>query len=1244
MSNNMYLKFESNQVLSETHLNVTVSYLEEQIRRTRNSLLGAGIVSGFEVERPTTTSIKIFIGTAITSEGYLAQLESENFIGTGDKKNLIYDKIKTYEPKNLAFPYLGEADESTIVYPQFDGIVAGDIKLLLPNSDPKDDSNAFIVEGDLTNKVVVLFLECTAKELKNCEADNCYDYGKELIFKLQPLLMSRDSAVKLINAELQTSALSENTLKDKLLSRFKLTTLPLAKPRFNTITDTYTVNAWADLFKTKLSALKAELSIKNTSIDSAISTILDSTATPLSAFTTKLNTYLTNVASVPANNLGAWQYIYDFAVDFITAYEELVEALLDFLSYRIKSNLAFPMHIRLGIVPTLGNTTKIYNPADELFRHTYYSSQNVNEQQQAHHTATILLNRLSKIVEKFNASNLLQFGVVRITPDSGSTVALSKRSIPFYYGQPGQNTSPEIKSLWNAEYSRWNRQNRVLNYSENSNAVTYSDTGSANDSFDENTLLPLVYRQRDADFYRIEGILGLQYGTAYSAILNYRNNYGLPFELVMLKLNKTVSLPILNQEVYFMDLESLYNVLKVEITCLLGKSKTYFSSIKIDSSSSITANFSNITIAAEASKVSVSEAAPKASTAKVSNIEAKSESVGTQSLFGGTEVMASAQMSNELEYNFLQNSIGYYVGNQTFLPGILQSFLNPTQSNAISVLNAIDGVSKAITETFKDFDPAVYKTKVDTLLAAALTYINYAKGHSDAFFIQQKLVKKGELLDFLDRIYYECDWKKLEAVGKEKANRMNYIFKQNLLSEFIKYNPGVDHMAGVPKGGTFLLIFDEKGTVVGDLAIPYILNSSLPPIQYVLGVIQSIVITGQVKNAQGLGQPTAQFSIDNVPVALDSQGRYAKTVAANQSYVLKAVLAGFTTNQQIINVAENDVIQDIILIAVNDQPKTKVKITIKNAAGAALAGASIAFDNKTFTTDATGVVTIDVNTNTDYPYTVSLNGYYSQNLVANVKSVQLDVPIALHTKVLAQITVLDEAQKPFIDATVTIDGAVVIDQKDNVYSQEVDGDVTHTLKVVASGYGTYSETLNLGGKPFTKTIQLVKVTTQAVNVGVYTSERSVDGSNVITYLTNLDVAVTVDKRELSYVNTSTFFSGDFNGPKTFALRVEAVSSGRVLDAKSIFDGNLGVEDKDLIVLIGVKTVVDGIYSIQIPIDKEKQTAALVNKLLIQLLKFKSKTAVVRGDIDIRLYSEAEFQGLSRQLSSNNIIFTSRILG
>lgn len=1236
MSDNMYLKFESNQVLSEKHLNETVSYLESQIRRTRNALLGAGIISGFEVERTSAATLKIFTGTGVSSEGYIAQLESENFQGVGDKKHIVYDKIKPYAPANLTFPYLEEGD-SVVQYPQFQGLTAADVKLLVPNTEANDGSSTALLEGDLSNKVVVLFLEITAKELKNCEADNCYDYGKEIIFKVQPLLLSRDNAIKLINNELQSTNLVESVLRDKLLARFKLAPLPLAKPRFNTITDTLSVTAWADLFKSKLSNLSTELSTnaKSAGIDTALSTILDSPVTPLGTFVAKLNSYLTNAANVPATNLGTWQYIYDFAVDFIDGYNELVDALLDFLSYRIKSNLAFPLHLRLGLVPAVGQTTKIYNPADELFRHTFYAAQNVNEQQQAYHTALTLAARLSKIVERFVANNLLQYATIRVTPDASRSTKLSLRSIPFYYTTPGQVNAPDVKVLWNADYTRWNRQNVVLNYGQNTNTVTYTDGGIGVESFEENTLLPLLYRQKNAEFYRIEGVLGTQYGTAYSTILNYRNTYNLPFELVMLKLNKNVNLPILNQEVYFMDLESLYNVLKVEITCLLAKSKNYFSSIKIDSNASITANFGNFTTASEAK-----------SGASGGGVEAKSfigESAKSSGMSFITDFPQAEPIvaANTVDFDFLQNSIGYYYSYQHVIPAILQSFLNPTQSNAVNVLNAIEGVSKAITAEFKDFNADTYKTKVDTLHSAALTFINYAKGQTDAFFIQQKLVKKGALLDFLDRIYYECDWKKLEAVGKEKQNRMNYIFKQNLLSEFIKYNPGVEHVAGVPKGGTYLLIFNESGTVVGDLAIPYILNSSLPPIQYVLGVIQSIVIAGQVKNAQGIGQPTAQFSIDNVAVALDSQGRYAKSVAANQSYVLKAVLNGFTTNQQIVTIAENDVIQDIILVAINEQPKTKVNFTVKRVAGTVVAGASIVIDGKTLTTDATGLLSLDVNTNTDYPYSVSLNGFYPQNAVASVKTVPLAVNIVLHSKVLATITVLDETGKPFTNATVTIDGLIVTTQANNVYTQDIDGDVNHNLKVTAGNYATYTEVLTPAGKPVNKTVTLTKVDTLAVHVGVYTREkdntsvRAEDGA--ITYLTNKDVSVFLSKKELEFPDISSFFETNVPGPKTYALNVVSA-----VTQKSVFSQNIALEDKDLIILAPINTKPNGIYSIQIIAEGKPQTPEAVNRLLAKILNYGRQVIVTRS-VDIRLFTDAEFSALQNLLTENQIEFTSRIL-
>ena len=44
--NNNYPVFEANQVLTETHLNKAINYLDEQDRLTRANLIGIGIVGG----------------------------------------------------------------------------------------------------------------------------------------------------------------------------------------------------------------------------------------------------------------------------------------------------------------------------------------------------------------------------------------------------------------------------------------------------------------------------------------------------------------------------------------------------------------------------------------------------------------------------------------------------------------------------------------------------------------------------------------------------------------------------------------------------------------------------------------------------------------------------------------------------------------------------------------------------------------------------------------------------------------------------------------------------------------------------------------------------------------------------------------------------------------------------------------------------------------------------------------------
>lgn len=42
-----------------------------------------------------------------------------------------------------------------------------------------------------------------------------------------------------------------------------------------------------------------------------------------------------------------------------------------------------------------------------------------------------------------------------------------------------------------------------------------------------------------------------------------------------------------------------------------------------------------------------------------------------------------------------------------------------------------------------------------------------------------------------------------------------------LLSKFIAEHPGAEHIAGVLRGGTFVLLYDERDVVVADLALPY---------------------------------------------------------------------------------------------------------------------------------------------------------------------------------------------------------------------------------------------------------------------------------------------------------------------------------------------------------------------------------------------------------------------------------------
>src|SRR3954471_15285807 len=85
--------FESNQILSSTHLNQLREYLEDEIRYSRIMLSGVGIVTGLNLKSYDGTSIIVTPGYGITTDGFLLDVP----VGLADaNEEIIYTRFQPY--------------------------------------------------------------------------------------------------------------------------------------------------------------------------------------------------------------------------------------------------------------------------------------------------------------------------------------------------------------------------------------------------------------------------------------------------------------------------------------------------------------------------------------------------------------------------------------------------------------------------------------------------------------------------------------------------------------------------------------------------------------------------------------------------------------------------------------------------------------------------------------------------------------------------------------------------------------------------------------------------------------------------------------------------------------------------------------------------------------------------------------------------------------------------------------------
>ena len=204
---NTYPVFVADQVLSADHLNEVVNYLDEQDRLTRNKLIGIGIVCGLEI-KVSAEQIAVSKGCGVTSEGYLVVQDQAT-----------YTHFKPYTLPEYFSPKYKAVYENWRAWE------------LLNTEDSLEFDDADFIKNNtnfMRTKVVVLLLEMKERPLKNCIDVDCDDKGDSIEFDVKPLLVEKEDLDSFMGGNeenlgiVANQSLTQTNLQPVSLKRFNV--------------------------------------------------------------------------------------------------------------------------------------------------------------------------------------------------------------------------------------------------------------------------------------------------------------------------------------------------------------------------------------------------------------------------------------------------------------------------------------------------------------------------------------------------------------------------------------------------------------------------------------------------------------------------------------------------------------------------------------------------------------------------------------------------------------------------------------------------------------------------------------------------------------------------------------------------------------------------------------------------------------------------------------------------------------
>ncbi len=738
-----YPIFEADQVLTNNHLNDTVNYLERQDRLSRIRLIGNGIVCGLEV---TAADDRVTVGDGygLTSQGYLIEHCERDYTHYVD-----YQSPAVPTALNVVTA-CGEGAEAGLPFYGIEGVFR------LVDGEAEEAGKNALTALQRHEYAVVLLLEANQVKLKNCDTTDCNDKGGRLDFEVKPLLVH----VSLLEG---SDAAPFETV---LLKRFGV---PLA-----------------DRIESGEQLLEACYDIVN---DDTLTKLAQNLRLCWGRYASSLGLPQANPFekldlrairdkyNYRSGNFHYIQYFYDFIDDLIKASREFGEAALDTVAACGTPLLGFPLHLNLGLASA--STQVGY---DDGYRHHFVPAHALGGQRR-HAEAALLLQRLRYMVEGFDAMLPAKHQALRITPTHIGYRPLAERCIPFYY------QAAQLSPWWRYESRRGATADANQGY----------HLGLAEDA-PEMVKNPLLYDIERFNAFRIEGHIGKRYATALSEIAAARDRYNLPFDVVALSATDLESIANGNAVTcQVQDLESAYNVMIAGLLCRLEQLLTYVGGLRPKKDTDLgDIRIVDAVLDRDFSKLPTFSTKVTAIRKEVS----KQQAVATTPVFEkvnyiGKIVDFGAEDDEIKLMDFVAKDINaFLVADRKRFEYIL-----PKPDLLLVFLQRLNAIFAYLFEHGLDeFDVDAYgKLWADYLATVNSIIKESANGQNEelkAYFAPKN-----------NNVLFNCANEELYAIKEEYQGRLARYQEAVTFAKYVDKHKGLEHKAGVPKGGTFVLVY-----------------------------------------------------------------------------------------------------------------------------------------------------------------------------------------------------------------------------------------------------------------------------------------------------------------------------------------------------------------------------------------------------------------------------------------------------